>query len=343
VYAGTLAGEEKCVVTVQGVVTALAPIAHGEPESNRKRAAERNGEENRKWPERPVRKVALFWRGSFLEVPVVSSNHIVHLCRALLVRDMLRKAGVTDQELEGLRAKQPAFYQTLFSGGALEGQAAEDGDAQDAGNGGRGRARERARRDPRYERLNGVLDSPEKLAEAFPVVKLFGCAVPWLGDVILESCIGVGHMWPLTIETADLFGLTAEDLRKLGAEGQLIQAVQLSQVDHMVFVRTDETADVRAEGEESARNVFEVEYVPAGTRFYHEIHVDAREKRFGLAALKRLAEDLLPQHPFVGGLIKRGFGRVGFAYRLPEGADKAEYDRRVNPDRIREVVNALLA
>lgn len=353
-YLGSLEHGENCIA-VPGLVTALAPIAHGEPP---KRPNAGKKESNR-----PVRRVTVCLGGSFVDVPTVSSIHVAHLFRTLLLRDALSRAGVSDDQLRRLSREQPEFYQTLFSGGTLDrkdrggGEADAEEDAEEAADAGRKRGAEAKRaREARKAALRQVpgLDSPEAFADLFYSAKLFGCAVTWLDDVMIESLVGVDHMWPLTSEVASLRGLTAEKIReRYGVSGPLPQVALLNGVEPMVFARTDDTArGRRAEGEEDARTIYRVEYIPAGVRFLHDLHLQVsgteKDVRLALSALRYLAERLLPAHPFVGGLVKRGFGRVKFEYRLPDwrggAADAAGYEEYVEARReeIKRVVDALV-
>jgi len=297
-------------LTVRGVVTAVEPIAHGEPPVEKKKEGEKSDNL------RAVRRVAVCASGSLVRVPVVSSMHVTHLFRTLMVRDLLEKAGVTEEQLAALRTGQPEFYQTLFSGGTLEKNDQKNG--EDGGSG-----KKKAKSD-RTGLLKEMFPDPDGFARLFYPAYLFGCSIPWL-NAMVEGAVGVGHLWPLVREVADLHGVTAESLRReFGVSFPLQPVVVLEEeVDPMVFSRTDDTASgKRGEGDEDARMIYRVEYIPAGTKFLHELHVEMRGGGRGallaLSALRYLADELLPRHPYLGGMVKRGFGRAEFRYRFPE-------------------------
>lgn len=352
-YFATLASKEN-YLTVYGVATALAPIAHGEPPKLETAEKDNN---------RPVRKMTISVNGSFVDVPVVSSIHITHLMRALFVRDALRRAGITDDDLNKLRDEQPEFYQALFSGGTLdrkakkgEGAGGEEAEEEAAAKGGRKKKGNggSAEKEARKAELRALMPDPESFADLFLAVRLFGGAVTWLDDAMIPSMVGVGHMWAATAEYAAVRGLTAHSLKKLyKIEGQLPSAALLNRVEPAVFVRTDDTVKGKKTGNEpDARMIYRVEYVPAGTRFLHELYVqlgDDDEVRLVLSALRYLQDVLLPGHSFVGGLIKRGFGLVRFEYSLPEAwggvqVDQALYEEyaEARESRVREAASKLL-
>ena len=324
------AGSMRCggFVTVGGTITALSPIAHGEPPVD----------PEKKNNNRPIRRITISASGSFVPVPVVSSGHLTHLFRTLLVRDALKKAGVTDEQMEKIRDKYPELYQTLFSGGTLEKKN-----------------QEAKTRKKRKDDLRSVFPDPETFTGLFYANRLFGGAITWLDDIILESVVGVEHAWPLVQEVAALRGLTAADLQKHGMDISP-SSVLLNQVEPAVFTRMDETAkgkksEKNSEDAEDGRMIYHVEYVPAGTKFLHEMYVETKEDVvLILSAIRYLAEKLLTEHPFVGGLIKRGFGKVKFDYTLPEKWGerdvKAEvYEEYVNGNarKIREKIDKMMS
>lgn len=352
-YLGSLANQNN-YETIYGVVTALAPIAHGEPPKLESAEKDNN---------RPVRKMTISVNGSFVDVPVVSSIHVTHLMRTLLVRDALRRAGITDDDLNKLRDAQPEFYQALFSGGTLdkkakkgegadaeetEDEAAAKGTKKKKGNGGS------AEKEARKAELRALMPNPESFADLFLAVRLFGGAVTWLDDAMIPSMVGVGHMWAATAEYVAMRGLTAHTLKeRYRIEGQLPSAALLNRVEPAVFVRTDDTVKgKKADNGSDARMIYRVEYVPAGTRFLHELYVQLGsddEVRLAFSALRYLKEALLPGHSFVGGLVKRGFGLVSFEYFLPESWQGTEITpdlyveyAEARKDQVKEKVGKLL-
>jgi hypothetical protein len=358
VYLGNLEHHGENYIVIPGLVTALSPIAHGEPPKREGAPKDNN---------RPVRRMAVCAGGSFVDLPVVSSIHCAHLFRTLLVRDALGKAGVAEGQLRRLSKDYPELYQVLFNGGTLEkkdknggagAEAAEEAADAEKGSTGKNRAGEAKKaKEARKAALRQVpgFGRPETFTDLFYAVKLLGGSVTWLDDVMIESLVGVDHMWPLTAEVALIRGLSAAQLKeRYGAADPLFPAALLNRVEPMVLARTDDTArGRRAEGEEDARMIYRVEYIPAGTRFLHDLRVtlsgDDGDVRLALSALRYLAETLLPAHPFVGGLVKRGFGHVEFRYRVPEkwndaAADPADYADYVEArkGKIKEAIDSLV-
>ncbi|MGI9862742.1 hypothetical protein SDD30_15300 [Moorella naiadis] len=340
-YLGSLNSEKKIVV-VEGVATALAPIAHGEPPAlNEERA---NG--------RPVRVVTVYVEGKMVEVPLVSSNHLTHIFRVLLARDALRRAGITDEELENIKVNYSQLYQTWFNGGVLEqkksnnssdwdnGQEQENGDNLDANGdveedepagtpaaGTKSKSKKKGKNGDKAaqkEKLRVVFPDVKEFADLFLPVKLFGGTIAWLNNLTLESTVGVGHLWPLTQETSTLFGLSQAKLKeKYQLNEALPSAVFLRQVEPMHFSRTDGTVEQAAkkdkdkDDKQDGRSLYNVSYVPAGIKFLHEIVIEAKDAALALSAMRYVTGKLLPENPYVGGLVKRGFGKMEFKYRFP--------------------------
>lgn len=330
-------------VMLRGVIVAEEPIAHGTPGSNS------NGGKNN----RPIRKMTLNVGGSLVEVPCVSSIHMTHHFRTLMMLDLLKQAGFTSEKLFDLRDKAPEFYQTLFSGGSLE-KVERESSSQDANPDGGDEEKlksKKGRKSKSKTILKDLFPSPDSFTELFYPARLFGSALFWLNEMA-ESVVGVGHVWPLTSETAALFNLSASTLReKFGVVGNLPQAVELTQVEPAVYVRTDETAKgKRGEDEGDARMIYNVYYIPAGTRFVHEVNIEAKKDiKLALSAFRYLTEKLLPKNPFIGGLVKRGYGKVKFEYPAAEWDDEKigtemyeEYVREKAPA-VQEKIEAVIA
>jgi hypothetical protein len=369
VYRGYLNAETKSFETyavVRGLVRALGPIAHGEPPE--RKAQEQQGLRAKRSNIRSVRKMTVNCNGVFVEVPIVSAVQMAHICRALMVRDLLAQAGCGEGKLAALRDAQPKVYHVLFSGGHMGTKAKENG-GESPGGADQGRNAKASGKGSRKEKKPKEEASPEVrefLDLVYPVT-LFGWADPW-AEAPYESVVSVDHLQALTAETVtvgDLLG-ALRDAFKVG--GSFPTAADFQRVKPMRFVRTDEraaAADLHAlpaeedeglepveEGGEPGdqRMIIAVEYVPAGTLFYHEFRVEAGPgTELALSALKYLTEELLPRHPYVGGLIRRGFGKVSFDYRFPEWSGKPvtseAYRKYVekNKERVGHLVAQLIA
>jgi len=324
-------------VEVKGIITALRPIAHGEPPNEKPKYVEQNGERILKKPKRDntrrLRRVTVCVHGSFVEVPIVSSNHITHLFRVLMVRDLLGRAGLDEDRLTELGEKHKDLYYLLFSGGHLE--KVENGAKSSV------------------SKLKALFPTVESVVDAFYPVGLFGGAVTWFGNVILESRVGVDHLWPVVSEVMELFGYGPDTLAEFGVWGVLPSLVHLQQVKPLRFVKTDEVAvrahlhDLPAESpdgeglaeagegdaeDDDRRNILRVEYLPAGMRLLHTLYVEVgteEETALALSALKYLTEDLLATHPFLGGLVKRGFGLVSAKYAFPDRWGSREVKKEI--------------
>lgn len=323
----------KGAIFVKGTVKALAPVFHSEPNPNKSKEEEGDSKTGH-------RKMKLCYGGATVDVPVVSSICVSHLFRRLLVEDLLEKAGLTEEDVSGLKKNASVLYQVLFSGGTLDSLKKEKEG---------GGAIRRSRKEAVVAALRAAgIGSKDEFADVFLPVRLFGAAIPWLNQQV-PSAVGVGHLWPLTREVAELFKLTGSELQKLApGAGRLPSCYELSAWS--AYTRTDETAEGKKDKKEDpdARSIYSLEYVPAGMVFYHELTVVGKKEeertKLCLSALRYLTEELLPRRPFLGGRVSRGYGRVEFRYFFPEGVTAEEYKKRVGEvaPKVREVIKGLL-
>jgi len=171
----------------------------------------------------------------------------------------------------------------------------------------------------------GVLEAVEEESESavvdlnlkFRVVKyilplrLFGCSY---ANQMIEGRVLVGHMLPVCRELRDYIGVDSD-----------ISFYQL--IARAFQTRRDELRVARAEDEEQAvQALVEYECFAPGTKFYHEIRLEAsrEEELLDLSTLYRAVE-LWKENPFIGGKSSVGFGKLKIEYEWPKPVDSKPY------------------
>jgi hypothetical protein len=203
-----------------------------------------------------------------VRVPFVAGNAVRGYLRRLVMKDMLERLGY--------EVRSEKLYHALFAGGVLEST----------------------------DEASGVLDLAFRKAvrSGIPALGLFGASI---GNQMVDSCLKVGHMWPVCRETA---WRLPEDLR-LDPRADLRVATFTDFVHH---TRRDELRAERAEDEQAVQMLVEFEVFIPGTLFHHyfalEYASELEASCFGQAL------QLWTQHPWIAGKSATGYGEVAFYY-----------------------------
>jgi hypothetical protein len=267
------------VVVYRGKVQALSPIAHF-------------GDE--KTGSTPVlRSVSVFNPElGKVRVPFVAGNAVRGYLRRLVMKDMLERLGY--------EVRSEKLYHALFAGGVLE-STEEDSEIPDLVI---EKLLEKRKGMPTRNAASGVLDLAFRKAvrSGIPALGLFGASI---GNQMVDSCLKVGHMWPVCRETA---WRLPEDLQ-LDPRADLRVAAFTDFVHH---TRRDELRAERAEDEQPVQMLVEFEVFIPGTLFHHyfalEYASELEASCFGQAL------QLWAEHPWIAGKSATGYGEVAFYY-----------------------------
>lgn len=198
--------------------------------------------------------------GDTATVPVISGNSLRGQLRRFAVRRMLADLGAPQGALP------PPLYHFFFSGGSI------------------------AKGDTKAPLAITAINA---LRAELPIIGLFGGT--WAGT-ILPSCLRVGWIWPVCIETEHLTGEGGAP-----AAGLLTTAM---------FTRRDDGEAEVADGEDdaSAQMIFDVELLKAGAELRGFVEVE-RATEIEIAFLSAVLGDWLA-NPRLGGQAARGMGGV---------------------------------
>jgi hypothetical protein len=221
------------------------------------------------------------------------------------VRGRLRRLLMRDfldlagYEMDLTQKSYQKLYHTLFAGGVLT--EAEESES-------------------------GVIDLGMKfrLTRLIPPIRLFGCSY---ANQMIEGRLLVGHMLPVCRELREYLGVESD-----------VSFYQL--IGRAFQTRRDElrAGPEPGEDEQAVQMLVEYECFSPGTRFYHEIVLDAAGD-LDLSTLHRAIE-LWQEKPYIGGKSSVGFGKLRIDYQWPKPVDSGAYLAFIRENRD-EIVAAL--